>query len=106
MIGWRDEASTRLFRQPDSPRSESIVLDAVRVASAEIDAAVLTLGSIWDFAAPSLILAEAGGVFRDAWGGDRFDTQTARVHERRAARSGARPARRAPSAATRRGAIG
>jgi fructose-1,6-bisphosphatase/inositol monophosphatase family enzyme len=75
MIGWRDEA-TRLFRQPDSPRSESIVLDAVRVASAEIDAAVLTLGSIWDFAAPSLILAEAGGVFRDAWGGARFDTQT------------------------------
>ena len=76
MIGWRDEA-TRLFRQPESPRSESIVLDAVRVASAEVDATVLTLGSIWDFAAPSLILAEAGGVFRDAWGGDRFDTQTA-----------------------------
>jgi fructose-1,6-bisphosphatase/inositol monophosphatase family enzyme len=76
MVGWRDEA-TRLFRQPESPRSESIVLDAVRVASAEIDAAVLTLGSIWDYAAPSLILAEAGGVFRDAWGGDRFDTQTA-----------------------------
>jgi fructose-1,6-bisphosphatase/inositol monophosphatase family enzyme len=75
MVGWRDEVS-RAFRQPDSPRSESIVLDAVRVASAEIDAAVITLGSIWDYAAPSLILAEAGGVFRDAWGGVRFDTQT------------------------------
>jgi len=76
MVGWRDEV-THAFRQPESPRSESIVLDAVRVASAEIDATVLTLGSIWDFAGPSLILAEAGGVFRDAWGGDRFDTQTA-----------------------------
>jgi histidinol-phosphatase len=73
MVGWRDEV-THLFRQPDFPRSESIVLDAVRVASAEVDATVLTLGSIWDFAAPSLILTEAGGVFRDAWGGERFDT--------------------------------
>lgn len=76
MVGWRDEL-THAFRQPDSPRSESIVLDAVRVASAEVDATVLTLGSVWDYAAPSLILAEAGGVFRDGWGGHRLDTQTA-----------------------------
>ncbi len=53
------------------------MLDAVAAASGEIDAALLTLGSLWDFAAPSLIVAEAGGVFRDAWGGTRFDTHTA-----------------------------
>ena len=76
MVGWRDDV-TRLFPQPPSPRSESIVLDAVRVAGGEIDATVLTLGSIWDYAGPSLILREAGGVFRDLWGGQRFDTQTA-----------------------------
>ena len=105
MVGWRDEA-TRLFRQPDSPRSESIVLDAVRVASAELDATVLTLGSIWDFAAPSLIVAEAGGVFRDAWGGERFDTADRGAHERRVGRSDPHPARRDPSAATRRCPIG
>jgi hypothetical protein len=29
---------------------------------------------MWDFAATSLIVREAGGVFRDAWGGERFDT--------------------------------
>jgi fructose-1,6-bisphosphatase/inositol monophosphatase family enzyme len=75
MVGWRDEV-TRRFPPPESPRSESIVLDAVRVASGEIDAAVLTLGSLWDFAAPSVIISEAGGMFRDAWGGIRFDTQT------------------------------
>jgi fructose-1,6-bisphosphatase/inositol monophosphatase family enzyme len=76
LLGWRDDV-TRRFPPPSSPRSESIVLDAVRVASGEADVAVLILGSVWDYAGPSLIVSEAGGVFRDAWGGGRFDTQTA-----------------------------
>ena len=47
------------------------------VAAGELDVAILTFGGLWDFAATSLIVAEAGGVFRDAWGGERFDTATA-----------------------------
>ena len=30
----------------------------------------------WDMAAPYVIVTEAGGTFRDAWGGTRFDTNT------------------------------
>ena len=37
----------------------------------------MTYGGLWDFAATSLMVTEAGGVFRDAWGGERFDTATA-----------------------------
>ena len=76
LLGWRNELPDR-FPQPESPRSQSIVLDAVAAAIGEFDAALLTLGSLWDFAAPSLIVTEAGGVFRDAWGGTRFDTHSA-----------------------------
>ena len=39
------------------------------VASGELDLAVQTGGQIWDFAAPSLILTEAGGSF-SGLGGD------------------------------------
>jgi fructose-1,6-bisphosphatase/inositol monophosphatase family enzyme len=46
------------------------------VAAGQVDAAVLLFGSLWDFAGPSLIVGEAGGVFRDAWGGERFDTHS------------------------------
>ena len=41
-----------------------------------LDASIIVLGGIWDFAATSLIVREAGGVFRDAWGGERLDTAT------------------------------
>jgi fructose-1,6-bisphosphatase/inositol monophosphatase family enzyme len=75
VVGWRDEV-TRRFPMPTSPRSQSLVLDAVMVAAGELDAAILTFGSLWDFAGPSLIVGEAGGVFRDAWGGERFDTHS------------------------------
>src|SRR5215207_2714261 len=77
MVGWRDEVPDHFPPPPAEPRSQSIVLDAVAVALGEIDVAVLTLGSVWDFAAPSLMISEAGGVFRDGWGGTRFDTQSA-----------------------------
>jgi hypothetical protein len=75
LLGWRDDV-TRRFPPPATVRSQSIVLDAVAAAAGEIDVAILTLGSPWDYAAPSLIVAEAGGEFRDVWGGQRFDTNT------------------------------
>lgn len=73
LTGWRNEVTTR-FAMPASPRSQCFALDAVMVAAGELDVAILTLGGMWDFAATSLIVHEAGGVFRDAWGGERFDT--------------------------------
>jgi fructose-1,6-bisphosphatase/inositol monophosphatase family enzyme len=76
MVGWRDEVTKR-FTPPATPRSQCFAIDAAMVASGELDVAILTFGGLWDFAATSLIVAEAGGVFRDAWGGQRFDTATA-----------------------------
>ncbi len=76
MAGWRDQVARR-FPPPASPRSQSFALDAVMVAAGRLDVAILTYGGIWDFAATSLIVREAGGVFRDAWGGARIDTATA-----------------------------
>ncbi len=73
--GWRDDV-TRRFLPPAAPRSQSFVLDAAMVASAQLDVSILTFGSLWDFAGPSLIVAEAGGVFRDTWGGTSFDTNS------------------------------
>ena len=34
-------------------------------------------GDIWDHAAPSILVEEAGGRFTDHWGGKRLDTRTA-----------------------------
>ena len=65
------------------------------VAAGELDVAILMFGGLWDFAATSLIVREAGGVFRDAWGGTAPRHRDGRVHERRARRSG--PGRRWPS---------
>ncbi|HWC68735.1 MAG TPA: inositol monophosphatase family protein [Acidimicrobiales bacterium] len=75
MLGWRNEASRR-FTPPSTPRSQCFAIDAAMVAAGELDVAILTYGGLWDFAATSLIVREAGGVFRDAWGGERFDTAT------------------------------
>lgn len=41
---------------------------ALQVASGELDVAVQLEGKIWDYAAPSLIVQEAGGVFTGAQG--------------------------------------
>ena len=76
MAGWRDQVARR-FTPPPSPRSQSFALDAVMVAAGRLDVAILVYGGVWDFAATSLIIREAGGVFRDAWGGRRIDTATA-----------------------------
>lgn len=48
-----------------------------RVAEGEVDVSVWFAGDIWDHAAPSLIVEEAGGRFSDHWGGQRLDTRTA-----------------------------
>ncbi|MGZ4679535.1 MAG: inositol monophosphatase family protein, partial [Ilumatobacteraceae bacterium] len=75
LLGWRNSVP-RLFRLPDSLRSQCFALDAAMVAEGRLDASIIVLGGIWDFAATSLIVREAGGVFRDAWGGERLDTAT------------------------------
>ena len=47
-----------------------------RVAEGEIAACVWLAGDLWDHAAPSLIVEEAGGRFTDHAGGTRLDTRT------------------------------
>lgn len=48
-----------------------------RVAEGEVDICVWFAGDIWDHAAPSIIVEEAGGRFSDHRGGKRLDTRTA-----------------------------
>jgi len=48
-----------------------------RVAEGEVDLCVWFAGDIWDHAAPSILVEEAGGRFSDIWGGRRLDTRTA-----------------------------
>jgi histidinol-phosphatase len=47
------------------------------VAEGEVDVCVWFAGDIWDHAAPSIIVEEAGGRFTDHCGGKRLDTRTA-----------------------------
>lgn len=75
LVGWRNSVNRR-FPLPAEHRSQSIVLDIVAAAAGDIDVAILTLGEIWDYAGTSLIVTEAGGTYRDAWGGTSFDTNT------------------------------
>ena len=75
LLGWRNEFPKR-FSPPTSPRGQCFAIDAVMVATGELDAAIIVFGGVWDFAATSLIVRESGGVFRDGWGGERFDTAT------------------------------
>ena len=49
----------------------------IKVASGEVDVCVWMAGDIWDHAAPSILVEEAGGVFSDLHGGRRLDTRTA-----------------------------
>jgi histidinol-phosphatase len=48
-----------------------------QVAEAALDACIWFGGDIWDHAAPSILVEEAGGRFSDHWGGTRLDTRTA-----------------------------
>ena len=47
------------------------------VAEGEVDMCIWFAGDIWDHAAPSIIVEEAGGRFTDHRGGTRLDTRTA-----------------------------
>ncbi len=76
LLGWRSDLAGQ-FVAPTVPRSQCFALDAVKVAAGELDAVVVMLGGVWDFAATSRIVAESGGAFRDAWGGHRLDTASA-----------------------------
>jgi histidinol-phosphatase len=49
----------------------------LRVADGEVDLCVWFAGDVWDHAAPSVIVEEAGGRFTDHSGGRRLDTRTA-----------------------------
>ncbi len=48
-----------------------------RTAEGEVDLCIWYGGAVWDHAAPSIIVEEAGGRFTDHWGGSRLDTRTA-----------------------------
>lgn len=50
---------------------------ANRIAEGEVDVCVWFCGDIWDHAAPSILVEEAGGRFSDHRGGRRLDTRTA-----------------------------
>ena len=75
LVGWRDEL-TRRFPPPPSTAKPEHRARRRDGRDRRVDAAILTLGSLWDFAAPEPDRSEAGGVFRDAWGGTRFDTHS------------------------------
>jgi histidinol-phosphatase len=47
------------------------------VAEGEVDLCIWFAGDIWDHAAPSILVEEAGGRFSDLHGGRRLDTRTA-----------------------------
>lgn len=47
------------------------------VAEGELDACIWYAGDVWDHAAPSLLVEEAGGRFSDHASGNRRDTRTA-----------------------------
>lgn len=49
----------------------------IAVAQGSLDACVWYGGAIWDHAAPSILVEEAGGRFTDHAGGHRLDTRTA-----------------------------
>lgn len=59
------------------PSTDLVWSHANRVAEGQIDLAVWFGGDIWDHAAPSILVEEAGGRFSDHWGGKRLDTRTA-----------------------------
>lgn len=50
---------------------------AVHVAEGTVDVSIWFCGDVWDHAAPSILVEEAGGRFSDRWGRRRLDTRTA-----------------------------
>jgi histidinol-phosphatase len=75
MLGWRSPVARSLGRgKPAHMRTYAYY--GAAVGEGEMDAAVILNGGPWDFAANTVIVEEAGGEFRDLWGGRRLDTTT------------------------------
>jgi histidinol-phosphatase len=73
-----DHDSQRRLEQSVGGRPvESVWSQQCRVAEGEIAACVWFAGDLWDHAAPSLIVEEAGGRFTDHAGGRRLHSRTA-----------------------------
>jgi histidinol-phosphatase len=53
------------------------VIDRIAGGHGDVDVCIWFAGDIWDHAAPSIIVEEAGGRFTDHAGGRRLDTRTA-----------------------------
>lgn len=70
------ERQRSLARAIGGPVGDSAWSQQCRVAEGELAACVWFAGDIWDHAAPSLIVEEAGGRFSDHSGGRRLDTRT------------------------------
>ena len=51
------------FTPPESLRSQCFALDAAMVAEGKLDASIIVLGGIWDFAATSLIVPKPAACF-------------------------------------------
>jgi histidinol-phosphatase len=70
------EPQRRLERAIGGRPAETPWSQQCRVAEGEIAGCVWFAGDLWDHAAPSLIVEEAGGRFTDHAGGARLDTRT------------------------------
>jgi histidinol-phosphatase len=75
MLGWRSPLAGQLGRG-EPTRTRTYAYYGAAVAEGGMDAVVILNGGPWDFAANTVIVEEAGGEYRDLWGGRRLDTTT------------------------------
>lgn len=75
LTGWQLQVATRVRSNtvPSQPNSHG----PLAVAHGSLNLSVHLWGGPWDHAAFVPIVEEAGGAFRDLWGGRRLDTYTA-----------------------------
>ncbi len=73
MLGWRSTLAGELLRGTAS-NSRTYAYYGAAVAEGLLDATIILNGGPWDFAANTVIVEEAGGEYRDPWGGRRLDT--------------------------------
>lgn len=76
LLGWRSDAAAR-FHRDDVERHRSFALDVAVIGEGHHDAMIILVGGPWDYAANVVIIEEAGGEFRSAYGDRRLDTTTA-----------------------------
>lgn len=73
--GWRRSLAERIRTRLDCPTLDGH--GPLLVSAGGIEVSVHLGGGPWDHAAFAVIVEEAGGCFRDLWGGRRLDTATA-----------------------------